>query len=242
QTLLGILGLADSAPSADRTGTLSLPGLDVVSIAAASARDEATQPRRRIGQRWVAASLVAALGAMAAAFWMLQGPPLAGPASDQARPPAEPATPAISAHRSSLAVAALGSGVVHLPDPVSAAAPAQFPPPVAAAADATRVAEAGDNDAKVQRPRPRDRAERTATLRFRVRPFGCRVTVDGERRLPVANSDRYEVKVAPGDHRVVVEDTPSGLRKTVHIEAVGDGEVRTIDRGICLGADCPEGP
>lgn len=246
QTLLGILGLADSAPSSDRTGTLSLPGLDVVSIAAASAKDDGGGLRRRFRKRWITAGVVVVAGAVGIGFWVGHGSQPPAPVSVAATEPVPQAIAPVgvgsTAQRAGLIAAAFGAHGLQLPGEGSPVAAAATPTASQAAADITRTADAGEGEQKLQRPKLRDKVERTATLRFRVRPFGCRVTVDGEKRLPVANSDRYEVKVGPGDHKVVVEDPPSGLRKTVQVHDVGDGEVRTIDRGICLGADCPEDP
>ncbi len=246
QTLLGILGLADSAPSSDRTGTLSLPGLDVVAIAAASAKDEGGGLHRRFRKRWIWAGVAVVAAAVGLGFWVGQGaspPPEPAPATLTPTPPVPaPIGMGTLAQQSAAVVAGLGPQGVSIPVAPSPVAAAHVASPTEAVAEATRTAGVADSDAKAQRQKPREKSERTATLRFRVRPFGCRVTVDGERRLPVANTDRYEVRVAPGDHRVIVEDTTNGLRKAVEVSDVGDGEVRTIDRGICLGADCPEGP
>lgn len=236
-TLAGILGLADSSPASDRTGTLSLPGLDVVSIAAASARDDGGAARRRWKKRWVFAGVSAAVLAVAGGYW-------AGRRAEPPEPqPASGAAMALEAPNPS-APAPVAAPAAAIAAPATPAAVAQAEP-VAPSAAAT-LAEADPDPAAdpkhLAHGKPAAKPDRTATVLFRVRPFGCRVTVDGELRKPLAGSDRYEIKVAPGNHRLTVEDPVGGLKKTVLLKDIADGETRTLPGGICLGADCPEGP
>ncbi len=232
-TLAGILGLADSAPSGDRTGTLSLPGLEVVSIARASAQDEPPVAARKWRKRWITAGILLGCSAIGLGFWFGKlANPIAGVAHTA---PVAPALPVAQA--APTAPQPQASAV-----PLTAAPTPQAPTAIAVVAQAP----AADTET-VATPVPakvkaKDKPERTAVLRFRVSPFSCRVTVDGETRKSVGDSDRYEVKVTAGDHRIRVEDPGSGQRKDVVVRDMQDGESRTLPGGICLGAECPEGP
>ncbi len=238
-TLAGILGLAEGELPSDRTGTLSLPGLDVVAVAAASARDEGTGPKRRWRKRWVSLGVAVLSAAIAIGFWMGQrnrtvpsadATGLSQPVAVVEAPPAQ-----------ALAVAA-GAQV----DP--AAAPARAPTPTAALAaiapDATEppapATAAVEPEAPLAKaPKGKEKpAERTALIRMRVLPVACTVHVDGELRRPLAGGDRYEVRVTPGDHVVTVVDPGSGARRVIRVTGLKDGEERTV-LGACLGEGCP---
>ena len=235
-TLAGILGLADSAPSGDRTGTLSLPGLEVVSVAAASAKDEPPVAARRWRKRWITLGMALAAAAIGLGFWFGKlANPIAAPLHAEPAPPASPPAAAESAAQPPLAT-----------QPVVVVGPSAAPTAVAAVEVPSEVSEVAVVDSAAghaqAKPKAKDKQERSAVLRFRVRPFGCQVSVDGEARKSVGDSDRYEVKVTPGDHRITVIDPSNGQRKVVRVSDVGDGEERTLPGGICIGADCPEGP
>lgn len=237
QTLAGILGLADSGTGDDRTGTLSLPGLDVMAVATASARDEHAAPPRRWKKRWVTLALATLALALGGGYWIGQRAPAApsatatataaGSPAAAARPSTEAGRPAHAdpaGHATALAATATATSVQQatvLPAPATTATDP------ATAAVARKVVATGQ------------RTERTATLRFRVQPFDCRVSVDGELRRPSGQSDRYELRVAPGDHRIRVEDPATGLRREVWVRDVRDGEERILKGGICLGDGCP---
>ncbi len=244
QTLQGILGLADHSGQPELTGTLSLPGLDVVAVAAASARDQ-NPGRSRPRKRWISAGLLVVVTAIAGGFWMgrrTPAPVQAGPvASRQApaaaaparpEPPPRAATPPLPLDPGP-AVAAAAPG---LPLPAPASVAAGEPPPAVDAGPAK--AEDGRDD----RPKLKKAdANRTAILRFRVQPFSCQVSVDGVRQRPVGDSDRYEVRVSAGDHRIQVRDPGSGLQKDVWVRNIGQEETRVLSGGICLGEGCPSG-
>ena len=240
-TLAGILGLADSAPSGDRTGTLSLPGLDVLSIAAASAKDDTGAGRKKWRKRWITLGIAVVAAAIGGGFWAGQTVTTQPDAGGVATPQTE-----AKAQLAVLAEAPV-KAVVGLPDAPTAVLAVAAVPTAATLAQAEPSA-VPQNDQELAaktaglRPKAKEKSARTATLLFRVRPAGCRVVVDGELKHPVANTDRYEVRVTAGDHRVIVEDLVSGLKKHTHVRDVLDGEARTLAGGICLGVDCPEGP
>ncbi len=260
QTLHGILGLADRQGQPELTATLSLPGLDVVKVAAASARDQLT-PGRRPRKRWITAGLVVVLAAIAGGFWMGRRTPT---------PPAPNDAPLASNHRNSIGIDKVRAGepavAARLPATASAVAAAD-PPAIETAAAATQLAAAGpgqgpssgpgslplapsptpvvkaadggeDDKPKLKKAEPL----RTAILLFRVQPFSCQVSVDGARQRPVGESDRYEVRVAPGDHRIQVRDPASGQQKDVWVRKIADDERRVLPGGICLGEGCPTAP
>lgn len=260
QTLHGILGLADRQGQPELTGTLSLPGLDVVKVAAASARDQVA-PGRGPRKRWITAGLVVVLAAIAGGFWMGRRTPT---------PPAVAEPPLTSIARDASGIdknsARNLAAAAVLPAAVSAASAAD-PTVVETAAAATQLADAGpgqgpgsgpgslplapsptpvvkaadggeDDKPKLKKAEP----PRTAILLFRVQPFSCQVSVDGARQRPVGESDRYEVRVAPGDHRIQVRDPASGQQKDVWVRKIADDERRVLPGGICLGEGCPTAP
>lgn len=260
QTLHGILGLADRQGQPELTGTLSLPGLDVVKVAAASARDQLT-PGRGPRKRWITAGLVVVLAAIAGGFWMGRRTPTAPPrleppltssqrnasgiyknrlgdpaaaavlpATASAVAAADPASAETAGAASRLAAAGPGQGPASGPGSLPLA---PSPTPVAKAADGGE-----DDKPKLKKAEP----QRTATLLFRVQPFSCQVSVDGARQRPVGESDRYEVRVAPGDHRIQVRDPASGQQKDVWVRKIADDERRVLPGGICLGEGCPTAP
>ncbi len=261
QTLHGILGLADRQGQPELTGTLSLPGLDVVKVAAASARDQ-LPPGRGPRKRWITAGLIVVLAAIAGGFWMgrrtptvvppidlgLAASPFASNPGDPSRidkkAPGDPlAVAVLPATASAVAAAEAASGETAGAATQLAAAGhgegpgslplAPSPTPVAKAADG-----ADDDKPKVKKAEPL----RTAILLFRVQPFSCQVSVDGVRQRPVGESDRYEVRVAPGDHRIQVRDPASGQQKDLWVRKIADDERRVLPGGICLGEGCPTAP
>ena len=77
-----------------------------------------------------------------------------------------------------------------------------------------------------------------AVLVFKVLPADCEVEVDGKRQRPHADGNQYRVPVAPGDHVVNLADRHSDAAKTVRVEQVRSGEVRTLI-GMTLADDLP---
>ncbi|MSQ84525.1 MAG: serine/threonine protein kinase [Myxococcales bacterium] len=254
-TLAGILGLADSAPSADRTGTLSLPGLDVLSIAAASAKDDTGAGRKKWHKRWITLGIAVVAVAIGGGFWAGQTVTTQPDGSVGTKPQTE-AKAQLAVVAEAPVEAVVGLAAAPTPGLAVAAVPiaatlAQAEPSARLETDSVRpqtdsVRPQTDQELAAKtaglRPKAKEKSGRTATLLFRVRPAGCRVVVDGELKHPVANTDRYEVRVTAGDHRVIVEDLVSGLKKHTNVRDVLDGEARTLAGGICLGVDCPEGP
>lgn len=233
-TLAGILGLADGILPSDRTGTLSLPGLDVVAVAAASARDEGGATRRRWRKRWITLGLLVVIGAIAMGFWIGRrgGPPTDVPVLVVETPKNPVATPADADTHAAGVGAGVADGAVARAEPDAQTATAQDPTPTEVAAQESGPA---------NRPRPSAvKQDRSATLRLRVQPVSCQVTVDGEVRRPLVGTDRYEMHVGPGDHLVRVQDKTSGQRREIAVKGLRDGEERTLP-GVCLGEGCPSG-
>ncbi|MBI5609067.1 MAG: protein kinase [Deltaproteobacteria bacterium] len=233
-TLAGILGLAEGELPSDRTGTLSLPGLDVVAVAAASARDEGAGPRRRWRKRWITLGVLVLFAAIAIGFWAGRhnGTPATGDGAALGQPVAVVEAPPVQAPGR--------------PEPVVAPAPAATPtllasapvePEAALPLPPTQTAEQEAPLAKGAKIKDKS-AERSALIRMRVLPVACRVQVDGELRRPVAGGDRYEVRVTPGDHVVTIHDPGSGARRVIRVTGLKDGEERTVV-GACLGEGCP---
>lgn len=235
-TLAGILGLAEGELPSDRTGTLSLPGLDVVAVAAASARDEGAGPRRRWRKRWVSLGFVVLSAAIAIGFWMgrRNGTPPPGDATALGQPVAVVEAPPVEAPSNPVVVQpAIAPAAAPTPTAVAlaGAVPGAAEPPQPA------TAESEAPSAKAAKVKEKF-AERTALIRMRVLPVACKVHVDGELRRPLAGGDRYEVRVSPGDHVVTVHDPGSGARRVIRVTGLKDGEERTVV-GACLGEGCP---
>ena len=263
KTLQGILGLADRAGQPEMTGTLSLPGLDVVAVAAASARDQlpgSSRPRKR----WITAGLLVVVAAIAGGFWMGRRTPtplvaqpvggvavaagprpqsVAGPRPQSAAGP-RPQSAAATDPRASAVAPALDIAAVAAVVPAAAALSTPVTSPVVerqgpsqGGATAVKADDTGD-----ERPKSKKvEASKNALLRFRVQPFSCEVSVDGARQRPVADSDRYEVSVSAGDHRIRVRDPASGQQKELWVRKVRENETRVLTGGICLGDGCPSG-
>lgn len=245
QTLQGILGLADRAGQPDLTGTLSLPGLDVVAVAAASARDQhATISRPR--KRWITNGLLVVVAAIAGGFWMGRRTPAPLVVGTAGRPPAMASSVPegvtdVDSPAQPLALAASPEGsaaqpLAALPAAVSLVVAGQLDPKLVGPI-ATKAEEPGEERPKAKKVE----VSKNAILRFRVQPFSCEVSVDGARQRPVGDSDRYEVSVSAGDHRIRVRDPASGQQKDVWVRKVGEEEIRVLSGGICLGEGCPSG-
>jgi serine/threonine-protein kinase len=229
-TLAGILGLADGELPSDRTGTLSLPGLDVVAVAAASARDEGGTTRRGWRKRWISLAVVVLGGAISIGFWMGRrnvNPPLSE-AAGMAQPVAVVEAPRVEVLENNDATPVK---VTSLPEPPTRMVVIGGPSPGTLTVEPEPVP-VKTAHAKEKVP------ERTSVIRMRVLPVACKVRVDGELRKPVAGGDRYEVRVTAGDHLVRIDDPGSGAHREIHVRGLKDGEERTV-QGACLGEGCP---
>ncbi len=231
QTLSQMLGVSGAQHGDEKTGTLSLPGLEVVQVAAASARDEQVgQPepsRPPKGRKRLATAAFALLAAaVGVGFWLgtrrteppprqpaklMQQPVVQVPVPEafDAGPRADVQTPAsalqgdVTAVEVQLAKVAT-PGVEELPEPNRIG---RTPP-------AHKVKE-------VQ--------EKLGTLKFRVLPADCKVTVDGEAKHPKAGtSNRYEIRVHPGNHTVRIEDPDTKRWKEIEVRGLAEGEEKTV--------------
>lgn len=244
QTLAQMLGLGEEPPPGEKTGTLSLPGMEVVAIAAASAQDEpaASQPaRRRWRKRWVSLGLAMLVLAAGAGFWFgARRLPPPEPLPTAAGVPIPPQVVVLPVPVTPSVGAAVAVAEPVTPTKPIAAAPSTVPPPrpqppLPLPEPATRTAD----DPPSTPARKKEKPDKTGTLRFRVRPADAVVYVDGEVVRRAGLGDRYEIRLTPGDHRLRVVDPATGTSKTLTIDDLADGEVRTIEGGVCL-ADCPD--
>lgn len=233
QTLAQLVGLAGSGE--DATSTLSLPGLEAVKLQASLAQPPPPPPPSRVRKRWISAGVSVLVAAIALGFWL-----------GQRREPTPPTastvpTPTLSAP---VAVANTPAVPAALASPAPRAVDAAALPAAATAAVAAGTPAAGSGEPKPKladaRPRPKDDDKPQATLKFRVHPFGCEVRVNQVPRKPVGQTNRYEVALPPGDHKVDVRDPATGAKKTIVVKGLKSGEARVLDGGVCLGAECPE--
>lgn len=253
QTLSQILGVS-GVEALDATGTLSLPGIEVVQVAQASARDEGADrppPARPRGRKRLATAAFALLAAaVAIGFWLGDrqgGDKLASPSGPVLRTALPPAATAQAADAHAMAPDVLApaeaAAMVPAPDAAAVAVPATG---LAAAATASAVApetaetaETGRGDGgrhgaarKVHSAEPA-----FGVVQFRVLPADCKVSVDGKRRHPT-DTNRYQLRLPPGDHRVRIEDPDNGQWKEIEVKALREGEERKL-MGTSLGADLP---
>ena len=221
QTLAQTLGLLGN-PAAEFTGTLSLPGIEVVQQASQSARAAldsgatSLDPPRRTGWhlRWTHA--VGAL-AFALLLWVAwprttdpPSPPDAPPAAAGFAMPAVTPPPAVA-----LAVA---------PTTITVASAPAAPTAVADDAATPKTDEAPEAHAKHEATR--GNATGNATVEFRVLPAATVVTVDGKPRQATDGGNHYVLQLRPGKHTIRAAD-PDGEQPTqsVDVELVaGDHE------------------
>jgi hypothetical protein len=238
QTLAQMVSVAGPTQQ-DATGTLSLPGVEAVVIAAESARSDPTAPPPPRLHKRVVTAAVLLLGLTGGAGWWLGargrnapavpvaaiargGAAAAGSPVVPGRPPMELLPPAASPTRTSAAISGL-------PQPVTIATAHAVQPN-------DDVTAATDDAASIGKP-SKERDSKLATVTFRVQPVDCLVRVDGH--LQRADSgNAYVLRLPPGDHELVVRDPGSGLAKTVRLEGLRSGETRPLLGGVCIGPDC----
>jgi len=265
QTLAQMLTL-DSAPDA-HTGTLSLPGIEAVQVAAASAASVASgpelaaalpPPRRRGRKRWITAAFSVLAAAVAIGWWL-------GARRPEPNPPAVPDVLAPQPDpRAALPAATAPAAVQVLPQPK---APVALPAALAGSpgkpvvrpdsqpagqAPGAKTAQEGPATPDSTGPPPdakpaaeddsaprKDKVE-LAVVEFIVFPANCLVALDGEAVSPVTQGgNRYRLRVRPGDHRISVRDPSSP--EAAASEVVADlraGEHRIL-RGFKLGKELP---
>ncbi|MSP91907.1 MAG: serine/threonine protein kinase [Myxococcales bacterium] len=257
QTLAQMIGVAGTAPQ-DATGTLSLPGAEAVAIAAESARAEpqpVVAPERRLRKRVVTAAVALLVLSGVGGWWLgargtaeeaalasLQ-PASSAPVPQAVARPAAPSTvapPGVpSARLPDPAVLVAGPSKPHAPWPAPppSGLPRNATPVAAAASEAESATPATDVDSLREPAARKNHEPRSATVTFRVQPVDCSVRIDGQLQRPGAGS-AYVVRLAPGDHELVVRDPMSGLTKRVRLDGLREGEVRPLLGGVCLGSDC----
>lgn len=241
QTLSQMLGVSEAWRGEERTGTLSLPGLDVVQVAAASARDEmqirqeqaaSQEPPPRRGRKRLATAAIALLAcATGLGFWLgnRRPTPVRTPvhAAPVPVPPPMPPRPDASA-QVDVAVAPSPTQL-NRPLPVHKPVPLPVPATVAVPEPATRVDEAQEPSHGKPTHKPKEPQDKWGTLKFKVLPADCKVTVDGEPRRAVAKgSNVYEIRVPAGDHRVRIEDPDTGKVKDIEVHGLGEGEEKKV--------------
>lgn len=235
--MIGLGGLDD--PQTFSGATASLPGLEAVHMAAASAHPTgapslgaAKTPRRGI-RRALALAVVVLLGALIAQWRH-------GDGEGAVERPLITA-PLITAPRiTALPAALLVQVAAPMPSPPAPAADVA----VAAPEDATAAAEPEAEPEPESAPRTagghhaKDKAGSAALVQFIVLPADCRVIVDGKRRR-AQSGNRFEIALTPGTpHRIQVEDPSSHLRRSVEVGNLAPGEVRTLP-GFYFGEDLP---
>jgi hypothetical protein len=247
QTLSQMLGVSEAWHGDEKTGTLSLPGLDVVQVAAASARDEqairqvqarlrekSKPPRGR--KRLATAAVILLAGAVGVGFWLGNRRPV-----QRVRgmiPPMVRVVPLPDVDAGALLDGAqvdVAQAVTPTPLPRPVPVHRALPLPVAVTVAAP---EAGTRTDDTQEPshggrgqphKTKDPQEKWGTLKFKVLPADCKVTVDGEpRRATVKGSNVYEIRVPPGDHRVRIQDPDTGQSKEIEVRGLGEGEEKKV--------------
>ena len=207
QTLAQTIGLLGNAPI-EFTGTLSLPGIEVVQQSRASVQSAvesgalAAAPPARRPSRWTLAlgGLVLAL-----ALWIWQSrqeneaafvPPRAAVAVAQPAPEVPAPEPAV------LPPAAVAAAVAATPTEAVAAAPEPATPEVAT--------EASPPGKRVREPAAEAKVPASwGVVEFRVLPASTLITVDGKKCQATSGGDHYVLQLKPGKHTIVAHD-PDG--------------------------------
>lgn len=237
QTLSQTLGLLGN-PGVDFTGTLSLPGIEVVQQASQSARaakdsglSQAADARRAGSLRWPHVAGAVAFALLLWVAWprtdgdhpMPVELALGAPAPGISRP--EPALPQVLPTPAT-PVAAL------VPAPAAATGPVPEPPPTAkeTAESRERVPRDPGRDLVAREPTGKETARvaaaATATVEFRVLPAATLVTVDGKPRQATDGGSHYVLQLRPGKHTIRATD-PDGEQPAQSVEVdllAGDHE------------------
>ncbi len=239
QTLAQTLGFVEGIAPSEATGTLSLPGLDAVQIAAASAREEppsvAQAPARRGRKRWTTAALIAVALAMAGGFWwgatrapqtqFIQAPSTGGDSGNAGfaiRPDASATT--------ADAGSAPSDSAAGLPQVPTAVAQIGTPTDDDKAAD-----EAAATKLKQKKPVLKD-DETLATVEFRVSPADAVVAVDGKRQRTLLG-DRYVLHLAPGRHVIRATDPDNREDSTEKVVELVAAERLILKGGLTVGRE-----
>ncbi len=243
QTLAQLVGVG-GVSAVEATGTLSLPGIEVVQVAAASARDEApvsaTVVRRPWRKRLMTAAFLVLLAAVALGFWL--GARRTPAPDEPSHAPTMQGTESPSGQNPSLAWKTQG---VALPNP-----PTQLQGSVVLAAE-KKTLSALELPIAVTAQQPPDAQARKATahklshadvatgiVKFRVLPADCRVSIDGVLRRPDRTRNTYRLALVPGDHRLKIEDPDTGESKVIEIKQLCAQEERDIADTL-LGGGLP---
>ncbi len=222
QTLAQTIGLLGQSQD-EFTGTLSLPGIEVVRQSAASVRSAvasgalAAEPVHRTS-RW---ALLLGVLVLLLALWVWQSrrddhaafepPRTARPLAQLVQPPIAPAPVPVAEPE--------------VPTPTAVAlAPSRPPTPeVAVAAEPV----APEKHARDANPEPKGAAQ-WGIVEFRVLPASIVITVDGRKRAATTGGDRYVLQLKPGKHTIVARD-PEGTEpaQTTAVE-LEPGEHQTL--------------
>jgi hypothetical protein len=245
QTLSQIVGVSEAANGLDATGTLSLPGIEVVQVAQASARDETASgpdPSRqkiRGRKRLFTAAMALLVAAVAGGFWL---------GARRGGVPAVARTPTRSVIVLPAPADAGATGDIAVTASADTAAPATATDagsgdrgaahfagqPTPTEADPVRPESSRQGSAQVHK---RIAEVPTGMVEFRVLPADCKVAVDGRPQRPV-DTNRYRLRLTPGDHQVRIEDRETGKWKVIEVNGLLEGEARKLT-GTSLGEGLP---
>lgn len=216
QTVAQTIGLLGQGPG-EFTGTLSLPGIEVVQQSQASVRSAmasgalAADPHRHHPSRWALLLGVVVLLA-ALAIWQSR--------RDNGAAFVPPRSPLIVADSIAAPAAALPAPVTAA---VAVASPPEAIPPSAAATPEVATVEppaasrhTKEAELKVQ--------PQSAVVEFRVLPAATVITVDGKTRRATSGGDHYVLQLKPGKHTIVARDPDgTGAAQVTDVElAPGD--------------------
>jgi tRNA A-37 threonylcarbamoyl transferase component Bud32 len=235
QTLAQTIGMLGNAP-VEFTGTLSLPGIEVVQQSRASVQSAvdagalAAEPKHRAPSRW---TLLLGLVVLGLALWIWQSredndaafvPPRVVASRLPAQvPPVEPVavlpvtpTPAVLAVVAPLA-----------PTPEVPAAPQQ---PERHGRQPTPEGKPQPLEAKSQTQSSQTQPSQPqwGTVEFRVLPASTVIMVDGKQRQPSSGGDHYILQLKPGKHTIVARDPDdSAAAQTTALE-LAPGEYQKL--------------
>lgn len=232
QLLAQTLGFQGMPMRPPMEGTVSLPGLEVVNIAASSARDEpAAAPMRRRGRKRLATAALIALALAGGLGWWFgaRRSPEPAPLSATTAAAKTARSGSVGGGAASSRVAVVPPtrvGPVQTPSAGNARPNANLRVAVGLPDEASAAAVGADDRSGVRKGRERQSGD--ATIKFRVLPANCIVTVDGERYQP-GRDNRYEIPVRAGvPHRVRVTDPSSHEVREVDVPGLERGAERSL--------------
>lgn len=241
QTLAQTLGFVEGIAPSEATGTLSLPGLDAVQIAAASAREEPPSapqaPKKRGRKRWTTAALVAVALAMATGFWWgaTRSPPtqfIQAPSTGSESAPVAAALPVAATWTMADAGSHDAETAQGLPEVATVVA--QIPATTATESD--NAATDAANPKLKQKKAALKEEEAQATVEFRVSPADAVVAVDGKRQRTLLG-DRYVLHLTPGKHVIRATDPDNRDDSTEKAVELTAGERLIIKGGLTVGRE-----